>query len=490
MKEYGLIRFAEEDLALFSASSGDHNPLHLSREYATRTSYGAQVVFGALGAVVALGVVPESDSRSILSLQADFLRPMFLGVDYSIQLSAQDDGLLVRVFDGTSAVVALTLKRGAARPDTDPGQGPAEGLFPRTDAVSLDEAAIVPGVSVAGTYGANPYARRELCRRWNVNVPPLLVDILLWGSYLVGMELPGKSALFSRFTAELGEPVGPGPFDYEASVEHVDRRLGQIRVRGRLSRGERSVASVECRSFLRPAAPSLDPAAIAAELPPSDTLGGKVALVIGSSRGLGAALAHALASQGATVIAASRSGTQEQLRNGALPGRLVPVQGDAGDARWQASLRAKILAEHGRLDLLVSNAFPSLLPLMIEENTRARIEDYMTRATAMTVGPLCSLLDLLTASRGSAVLISSIAVERPVKEWPHYVAAKRAAEALMEVAALQHPQVGVLVVRPERLLTEMTNTPLGRRNAIAPEHMAARIVQRIAEGISGWQLMR
>jgi hypothetical protein len=60
----------------------------------------------------------------------------------------------------------------------------------------------------------------------------------------------------------------------------------------------------------------------------------------------------------------------------------------------------------------------------------------------------------------------------------------------MEVAALQHPQVGVLVVRPERLLTEMTNTPLGRRNAIAPEHMAARIVQRIAEGISGWQLMR
>src|SRR6266849_4473863 len=107
MSEQGTLRFSEADLGWFSAASGDRNPLHLSREYAARTAYGAQVVFGALGAIAAFGRVPEAHSRCIRGMQVDFLRPMFLGVDYRIQASAQDNGFLVRLFDGTSAVVAV-----------------------------------------------------------------------------------------------------------------------------------------------------------------------------------------------------------------------------------------------------------------------------------------------------------------------------------------------------------------------------------------------
>ena len=486
MTDHGrTFQFTDDDLLLFSAASGDRNPLHLSPEYATRTSYGAQVVFGALGAVAALGCVPEEASRHVRGLQVDFLRPMFLGVEYRIQVTPQDNGLLSRVFDGSSTVVSAALKLGEPWPDPKI-QTAAKAEFPRSEAIEREESELTPGLSVRGVYATDQSARAKLCARWGVTAALGLVDMLLWSSYLVGMEVPGKTALFSRFSIDAfgSRSTEGGLLEYEAAVEQVDKRLGQIRIRARLWRDQEQTATVECRAFNRPASPSLDAGALAHQLPPSSALAGKKALVVGASRGLGAALAYALASQGAKVIAVSRSASIDAT------GQIEFIAGDAADARWREQLRAKILTKHGGLDLLIANAFPALLPLLMEENTCARIEEFLSRATAMTLGPLCSFLETLSAAQGSAVLISSVAVEQPVKEWPHYVAAKKAAEALFEVAALQNPKVGFLVVRPEKMLTEMTNTPLGRRNAIAPEHMAVRIVQRIAQGIGGYQLLR
>jgi NAD(P)-dependent dehydrogenase (short-subunit alcohol dehydrogenase family)/acyl dehydratase len=479
------IRFTDQDLLLFSAASGDKNPLHLSREYAARTSYGQQVVFGAFGAVAALGKVSPEESSRVLAMQIDFLRPMFLGVDYRVRVTPQQNGLLARLFDGTSTVVAVALTLGEQRLDVAATGMLAAGEFAQAEAISRKESELQPGLRVSGRYATAQKARMEICRKWQVTVPAPLMDMLLWSSYLIGMELPGKTALFSRLTLELtGEPIAADVFEYEMAIEQVDKRLGQLRIRGRLWQNSGTIASVECRAFSRPASPSVDTAAIQAELTPSDALLGKRVLLIGASRGLGAALAAALASQGARVIAVSRNSGSDPT------GRIEFVAGDAADARWREELRTRILAEHGGLDLLINNAFPALLPLLLEANTYSRIEEFMSRSIALTAGPLCSFLEDLSNSKGAALLISSTAVEQPVKEWPHYVAAKKAAEALLEVAALQYPNVGFLVVRPEKMLTEMTNTPMGRRNAIAPEHMAVRIVQRIIQGISGWQLLR
>jgi NAD(P)-dependent dehydrogenase (short-subunit alcohol dehydrogenase family) len=88
-------------------------------------------------------------------------------------------------------------------------------------------------------------------------------------------------------------------------------------------------------------------------------------------------------------------------------------------------------------------------------------------------------LELLNRSGGCAVIISSVAAEQPVKDWPHYVAAKRAVEALARVAPLQYPKVASLIVRPRKLLTTMTNTPLGHLGATSPGLFADRIAQRL-----------
>jgi NAD(P)-dependent dehydrogenase (short-subunit alcohol dehydrogenase family) len=95
------------------------------------------------------------------------------------------------------------------------------------------------------------------------------------------------------------------------------------------------------------------------------------------------------------------------------------------------------------------------------------------------LAPLCAFLPLLNESKGCSVIVSSVAVEKPVRDWPHYVAAKNAVEGLGLVAPLQYPDTGCLIIRPDKLLTDMTNTPMGRQNAKSPLAFATQICRAL-----------
>lgn len=81
-----------------------------------------------------------------------------------------------------------------------------------------------------------------------------------------------------------------------------------------------------------------------------------VVLVTGASRGLGAAMAIALAKEGAYVVAAARSkdSLAEVAAQGA--GRISTVEADMRDEDSVAALVPEVIARHGRIDGLVNNA--------------------------------------------------------------------------------------------------------------------------------------
>lgn len=202
----------------------------------------------------------------------------------------------------------------------------------------------------------------------------------------------------------------------------------------------------------------------------SNELAGKVAVVIGASRGLGLAIKHALAVRSAEVYTIARSIADADSHRA--------IAGDAADLAAIMKLRERIVVEQGRLDFLVCNACPPIPSLRLEVNAVQRIEKYINEATSLTLTPLCAFLDLLNASSGCAVLISSQAVEQPVREWPHYLAAKQAVEMLGRIAVLQYPKTHVVAVRPPKLLTAMTNSPVSRSGA-SPAAFADRLVTHL-----------
>lgn len=463
------ISFSEDDLALFSQASHDRNPLHLSKEYARATAYGQPVVFGCLGAMACLGQLALPPNWLPAELEARFFRPMFTGVRYRVETSQAEGRMEARLFDGVTLLASLSVGGGISSNPPAPTEAYDVASPQRREAAARQADCIVSGFTVSGEYGCNGSALARLVERWGARPAPLPL-VLCWASYLVGMELPGETALFSRLKLRFHKSPGlSGPMGFRASIASVDTRFAAAAMDVSLSQGDAMIASGQCWSYVRPPAPGVE--AIETAAGQTESLAGRAAIILGSSRGLGAAMKQALESRGAAVFGMSRTG------NSADPGRTET--GDAADPEALRRLRERVTGTAGRLDFLICNAFPSVLPLTLSTNAAERIEAYIRNAVALTLAPLCEFLDLLNQCGGCAVIVSSAAVEQPVREWPHYIAAKRATEGLACVASLQYPRVATLIVRPPKLLTAMTNTPMGRIGATAPGVIAARIAARL-----------
>lgn len=85
-------------------------------------------------------------------------------------------------------------------------------------------------------------------------------------------------------------------------------------------------------------------------------LTGRTAIVTGASRGLGRAIALALAAEGANVLAAARSAADLAALAAEAPGRIVPAACDMQDLAAVAALADTAVARFGALDIVVNNA--------------------------------------------------------------------------------------------------------------------------------------
>lgn len=477
------IRFTAGDLELFSAASNDKNPLHLSEEYARRTPYGSRVVFGVLDALTALATVPDRPGQVLSSIELEFFDTALLGVDYTVETGEDEDGqTTVRVVDGVRPILeaVLSFSSGAVH-SWQSGSWPHHLSEPAD--LSLSDMQL--GRNAKGQYAPCEQAFESLYSRLASNswFARRHAAALLWASYLIGMEIPGRRALFSRLNIafESSCPV-TAPFAYEANTEEVNAS-GEVNIQARLSSAGTVWASANLSAYVREDVPPITTASVEALVGRGDSLRGKVALVTGGSRGLGCAMVHALTLHGCTTILNFvRNGSlAEQVRHSAdgSPGKVVLECGNAGDLQWCNELVERILDQFGRLDFLICNASPPLLPLWLDASSAARISEFFGASVALASSPMIAFLPHLAARKGWNVLISSVAATQPHPHFPHYTAAKCAAEGILRSAATEYRDVSSLIVRPARMLTDLTNTPLGRRGAIRPERVASAILNRL-----------
>ena len=187
---------------------------------------------------------------------------------------------------------------------------------------------------------------------------------------------------------------------------------------------------------------------------------GQVALVTGASRGIGRAIALALAARGALVLAAARGANAQPVVDEitAAGGRAEAVALDVTDGAAAAAVVGDCVTRHGRLDILVNNAGITRDQLMLRMK-RADWDDVI--ATNLTSAfTLCqaALKPMLKQRRGRIVAISSVVGQMGNAGQANYAASKAGligfCKSLAREVGSRH--VTVNVVAPGFIETDMT----------------------------------
>jgi NAD(P)-dependent dehydrogenase (short-subunit alcohol dehydrogenase family) len=217
---------------------------------------------------------------------------------------------------------------------------------------------------------------------------------------------------------------------------------------------------------------------------------GQGALVTGASRGLGRALAEALAAKGARVALVARGATELDRVVAAIRARGGIAHAVAGDVANKAHAHAiagqaqGLVGEIGIAIHAASTLGPTPLRLLLD----TECEDLADVLETNLVGPfrLTKILAGAMAIRGGGTVIhiSSDAAVEPYPRWGAYGISKAAQDHLSRILAAELAETGVRVIAvdPGEMDTQMHADAIpdaDRASLQRPEHVAAKIVAMI-----------
>jgi uncharacterized protein len=221
---------------------------------------------------------------------------------------------------------------------------------------------------------------------------------------------------------------------------------------------------------------------------------GLTALVTGASSGIGRALAHRLARDGARVALVARRAAELEALAAEIRGRggeAIPVPGDVSDRSAAERISTQALNGLGRVDMLFNNAgyggHRTFLEWDLDDLERMMRVNYLG-SVYLTKRLLPQMVERRT---GWVVFIASVAGRIGTPEESAYAATKFAVVGLAEALSVEVEDAGVhvLTVCPGVVRTPFFDAealarlpPVARRRVVEPEPLVDAIFEALARG--------
>ena len=214
----------------------------------------------------------------------------------------------------------------------------------------------------------------------------------------------------------------------------------------------------------------------------------RAVMITGASSGIGEALAYRLGAAGAKVLLVARSLEKlEVIQQGieAHGGRAFVYAADLSDAKDTERLVAAVLAEHGRVDVLVNNAGISIRRSV--QKSYERVHDFERTLELNFLGAVRLIMGFLpgmrAAKQGQILNVSTIGVQVNVPRYGAYIASKAALDAFSRVLAVEALKDGVKVTT---IYMPLVKTPMMKSTTIYdafPMRTADEAADLIVDGI-------
>lgn len=476
-----VVSFTEQDILAFAELSHDINPLHVDAEYARKTPYGGCLVHGVLGTLTVLQqhLNPGmQESVYLHSLKVRFNGPLKAGHLYESELvSTNGSQAKVVILEHGETLFEIDVRyERVARQHYSVDYAPASVS---SEVADLQKDALA-SLSIAGQYSLNASALTE-----TFLLQSQLTSII-WTSYCVGMLAPGRQALFMGFELDFLPQVPKKAqqataISYMVNTDQFDAQIGSLSVTGSIFASGTMLANVRLESLVRPRPRQYGLEEIAAHdrIPTGRAFDGQVVVVTGASRGLGANLAKLFATQGAKVVLNYRNSASEaqtvQAELAAAGAEVMIVQGDITRQEDCQSLLSKTLQQFGRVDLVVNNAFDFIVKRGWDTISFDEFQASVSNALRMVFQMAKAFLPELDRTQGTMLTISSEYVDTPEAGFVEYVTAKSAIEGLMKSLSREFRNVKQAVIRPQKFLSDQTNTNVSAQYLPSPLEVVADV---------------
>lgn len=473
----------------FAQWSDDRNPIHVDEAIGKKSAFGSNIVHGALSTLKALDIASASPAlkncQPIGNLDIEFRGEIRPSRDYPVEVSDSNDAVTILVRDRNAG--HLSIRAQAAQPKA--AMGHCDWVDSAKQHGVRNQAAALPAnwsttdfIRDQHVLGTHHFAYHQVSYTSLLTYSQQQVFALC--SFIVGMKAPGLSSLFTHLRVQFfdaGDSKEDVAYKYVFKDFDPHFRILQLELHVATFSGQ-LLAIAEIQSYVRfpVEQPSIE--GYAQKLK-TGSMAGKIALICGASRGLGAEIAAALGTVGCHVYIACRNPDEstEWLRTAIVEfgGHATVVAGDVGDVAWCEATRKQILESHGRLDVLVLNACAPLKQSNLSEVSIQHASSYISANVGLSLTPLITFLADVNQSQGTVVAISSSAVVELPAGFGDYVAVKMAIEGAVKTASVENPSTRFIIARPGKLRTSWNDTPVRAMGCIPPSAVATQIVKGI-----------